>query len=165
MSEKVLLPREDWLKTLPRKRMAAACLLELDGKFLIVKPNYRDWWLLPGGGMDELESPLGTMQRELKEELGLEIRPTRLLVVDYRQEPNAKTAADEKVDFLFYAPLTPAQFNAIVLQADELTGMKLVMATELDSLLSLWQARRVQTGLVALRENRTIYAQEGVGMI
>jgi 8-oxo-dGTP diphosphatase len=160
-----LLPREQWLQTLPRKRMAAACLLEHDGQFLVVKPNYRTWWLLPGGGMDELESPLECAVRELKEEIGLTIKPTQLLVVDYRQEPNATSASDEKVDFLFYAPLTAEQLAGIKLQADELDDYKLIAPDQIDTHLSQWQARRVQTGLLALAHNRTIYAQEGLPLL
>jgi 8-oxo-dGTP diphosphatase len=160
-----LLPREEWLKTLPRKRMAAACLLECTGKFLVVKPNYKEWWLLPGGGMDALESPLTNIKRELREELGLEVTPTRLLAIDYHVMPPANDILHEKIDFLFYAPLTQTQFAAISLQATELTDKKLIVPDEFAAYLPSWQAKRAATALRALRENRTIYAQEGLPIL
>ena len=49
-----------------KKVMAAAALIQNDlGALLIVKPNYRDGWLLPGGMVELNESPKRACQREI----------------------------------------------------------------------------------------------------
>ena len=89
MSQPPMLPHEDYLKSLARKRNAAGLILLVDGKVLIVKPNYKNVWLLPGGVVDELESPLAAARRECREELGFDPVIERLLLVDYRCEDSA----------------------------------------------------------------------------
>jgi 8-oxo-dGTP pyrophosphatase MutT (NUDIX family) len=42
-----------------------------DGEILVVKETGRDWWDLPGGGMDHEESIKDAIARELKEEVNL----------------------------------------------------------------------------------------------
>ncbi|MDQ5931941.1 MAG: 8-oxo-dGTP diphosphatase [Patescibacteria group bacterium] len=42
------------------------------GEVLVVKETGRDWWDLPGGGMDHEESLKAAIARELKEEVELE---------------------------------------------------------------------------------------------
>ena len=41
------------------------------GKILVVKETGRDWWDLPGGGMDHSEDIKTALARELKEEVNL----------------------------------------------------------------------------------------------
>ena len=73
-----------WHRTLPRKRMAAGWVVQNKaGEFLILKPSHKDYWGLPGGVVESEESPWHACQREVKEELGIDIDPGRLLCVDY----------------------------------------------------------------------------------
>lgn len=46
------------------------------GEVLLVRHSYhaRDTWMLPGGGLGRDESPIGTAQRELREETGCFLR-------------------------------------------------------------------------------------------
>lgn len=41
------------------------------GELLVVKANYKDYWSLPGGWIDEGESPLQAALREVSEEIGV----------------------------------------------------------------------------------------------
>ncbi|MEM9722023.1 MAG: NUDIX hydrolase [Bacteroidota bacterium] len=51
------------------------------GKVLMVKEVSDGKWSLPGGWADVGLSPMEVAQKEVKEETGLEVRPTRLLAV------------------------------------------------------------------------------------
>jgi 8-oxo-dGTP diphosphatase len=62
---------------------AAAVITDPDGRVLLVDPNYRDHWLLPGGAADDNEPPEAACARELKEELGLDLTVGPLLVVGW----------------------------------------------------------------------------------
>ena len=76
--------RQQYLASLPRKIMGAGCLLfNSDDKILIVKPTYKDYWTLPGGVVEQNESPRDACMGEVKEEIGIEIVPERLLCIDY----------------------------------------------------------------------------------
>ena len=64
--------------------MVSLLLLCKNKKFLMVKRspsehNYSGYWGLPGGGVDENETPTDALIRELKEELNIELPNFRLL--------------------------------------------------------------------------------------
>jgi 8-oxo-dGTP pyrophosphatase MutT (NUDIX family) len=52
-------------------RVSIKGLVRHDGKVLVVKETNRDWWDLPGGGMDHHESIKDALARELHEEVNL----------------------------------------------------------------------------------------------
>ncbi|PIQ91619.1 MAG: hypothetical protein COV70_02730 [Parcubacteria group bacterium CG11_big_fil_rev_8_21_14_0_20_39_22] len=73
----------NYYKNLPRKYMGSGALFsDTDGKILVVKPTYKDHWEIPGGVVEQNESPLFTCLREVKEELNITISGVRLLLVD-----------------------------------------------------------------------------------
>jgi 8-oxo-dGTP diphosphatase len=99
---------------------AAAVLANGDGEYLIVKPGYKDGWNLPGGGVDEGETPRQACRRELKEELGIDQTPGRLLLSAY-----VHTADGAHIYWVFDGgTLTTQQRQAIVLQESELTAFR-----------------------------------------
>ncbi len=76
----------------------------LDGKLLCLKlkpypgsaHSERDFWCLPGGGVDEGESLLDAFRREMVEELGVEPKVGRLLYVQQFSHRNT-----DFTEFLF----------------------------------------------------------------
>lgn len=75
-----------YIAGLPRVLAGAAALFrDADGRVLLVEPNYRDGWALPGGTVesDDGETPRQGARRETAEEIGLDIELGRLLAVDW----------------------------------------------------------------------------------
>jgi ADP-ribose pyrophosphatase YjhB (NUDIX family) len=55
-----------------------------DGRTLMVRTHHRTGLVLPGGMVEEGESPAVAAEREVREEVGLDVRVTRLLAVQHK---------------------------------------------------------------------------------
>jgi 8-oxo-dGTP pyrophosphatase MutT (NUDIX family) len=65
-----------YIAGLPRVLVGAAALLrDAEGRVLLVEPNYREGWALPGGTVesDDGETPRQGAHRETLEEIGLDL--------------------------------------------------------------------------------------------
>lgn len=51
------------------------------GRILLTQDHYKAGWKLPGGGVETGELILEALTREVREEVGLDIRPRRLLLM------------------------------------------------------------------------------------
>ena len=70
-----------------QKRVAVGALIRnRKNEMLIVKPSYKDTWLLVGGMVESSESPTEALKREIEEEVNLNLEVGRLLCVDYGLE-------------------------------------------------------------------------------
>ena len=76
---------------------AGALFLDPAGRVLLVHPTYKDSWDIPGGYVEQGESPAAACRREVAEELGLDRQPRRLLAVDWA--PHEREG--DKLLFLF----------------------------------------------------------------
>lgn len=59
-------------------KTTVGCIMEKDNKILLALRNhepFKDYWCLPGGHIDFGETPEEAVKREIKEEIGLEIKP------------------------------------------------------------------------------------------
>jgi 8-oxo-dGTP pyrophosphatase MutT (NUDIX family) len=151
---------DDFTATLPRKRMAAAALLTDDqGRVLLVEPTYKPDWEVPGGSVEAGESPHAGVVRELEEELGLPVRPGRLLVVDWVPPWPDRT---EGLMLVFDGGfLTPSQTEQIRLPADELRGWAWCTEQEAGERLSELLARRITAAVKARAEGTVAYLENG----
>jgi len=69
---------------LPRKRaIAQLAVRDSAGRLLLCNLTYKQDWDLPGGVVEDDESPRSAVERECLEELGLRLRAGRLLMVDW----------------------------------------------------------------------------------
>ena len=76
------LDAAEWYATLATLYGTAAALITSPpGDVLLVKPNYRDHWSLPGGILEDGEPPHVGCAREVREELGLSVPMGPLLAV------------------------------------------------------------------------------------
>jgi 8-oxo-dGTP pyrophosphatase MutT (NUDIX family) len=66
-----VLPVDEYVARLPRKRMAAGVLFrDLIGRVLLVEPSDKPNFEIPGGAVEDDEPPWGAAGREVAEELG-----------------------------------------------------------------------------------------------
>ncbi|WP_233518032.1 NUDIX domain-containing protein [Streptomyces corynorhini] len=138
------------MASLPRVLAGAAVLLrDGAGRVLIVEPNYREGWALPGGTIesDDGETPREGARRETLEEIGLDIEPGRLLTVDWVQGENRPPVASYLYDG---GVLSEERLAAIVVQEDELLSWRLVGRAEVPAYLPGSLGRRVLIALDAL---------------
>ncbi|UWE11513.1 NUDIX domain-containing protein [Actinacidiphila bryophytorum] len=135
------------------KILAGASMLcrSADGRILIVEPNYRDdgTWTLPGGTIesDREETPREGARRETAEEIGLDVAPGALLVIDWSSAPGRPPS----VSYLYDGGVLSAeQLAAVRLQEEELDSWLLVDPAEVDRYFGPGQAGRIRAALAAL---------------
>ena len=141
-----------YIASLPRVLAGAAVLFrDAEGRVLLVEPNYREGWALPGGTIesDDGETPRQGARRETLEEIGLDREPGRLLAVDWGHG----VGRPPLVAYLYDGGvLTPDEFAAIRLQEEELLSWRLVPREDLTTHLPGALGRRVLTALDVLTE-------------
>ncbi|MGC4983537.1 NUDIX domain-containing protein [Streptomyces sp. DT193] len=141
-----------YIAGLPRVLVGAAALLrDAEGRVLIVEPNYREGWTLPGGTVesDAGESPRRGAHRETAEEIGLDVELGRLLAVDWVLGPERPPI----VAYLYDGGvLGERELKAIRLQEEELLSWRLVPREEVTTHLSGASGRRVLAALDVLAE-------------
>lgn len=143
-----------------RKRVSADVILrDCAGGILLVDPNYKPDWDLPGGMAEANEPPREAVRRELKEELDLEINVGPLLVVDWVSQHGP------------WDDLLALVFDGGELSADQVQGLKLVdgeigafeFCTEEQARQRLrpYLWRRAAAALEVLRDGGLRYLQDG----
>jgi ADP-ribose pyrophosphatase YjhB (NUDIX family) len=131
-----------YIAGLPRVLAGAAALFrDGDGRVLLVEPNYREGWALPGGTIesDDGETPRQGARRETAEEIGLDIVLGPLLAVDW-------------VHGTARPPLVAYLYDGGVLGEEELLSWRLVPREELAEYLPGALGRRVLAALDVLAE-------------
>ncbi|MGW0767019.1 NUDIX domain-containing protein [Streptomyces sp. NPDC002676] len=141
-----------YIAGLPRVLAGAAALFrDAEGRVLLVEPNYREGWALPGGTIesDDGETPRQGARRETLEEIGLDREPGRLLAVDWvlgqGRPPLVAYVYDGGV-------LADADLKAIRLQEEELLSWRLVPREEITDHLPGALGSRVLAALDVLAE-------------
>lgn len=149
---------DNWYASLPRKRIGTGVLLlNQQDELLIVKPGYKPHWSIPGGVVDELESPWQACQREIQEEIGLEIIRLKLLSVAWTFQPDR----GESLQFLFCGPtLNTEQISAIITDQSELDDARFMPVDQAIDLLGEPLRFRVQLGLEHLQDGKVQYLEQ-----
>ncbi|UOB13076.1 NUDIX hydrolase [Streptomyces sp. HP-A2021] len=108
-----VLPRDEWVKTLPQT-IVASCVLLLDAEDRVLLLRYAEGqpgvglWGLPGGMLDHGEDPVTAAHREVCEETGIVLdRPPRFIGYDHRADVKGTGPV---IDFYFHGGrLAPGQ--------------------------------------------------------
>ncbi|HYB29770.1 MAG TPA: NUDIX hydrolase [Solirubrobacteraceae bacterium] len=136
---------------------AGALIFDRAGRLLVLKPNYKKGWTIPGGQIDPGgESPWEACRRETQEECGLEITAGRLVCVDFlRPKPDRPGG----VRFLFdCGAFADEPLAAIKLQEEEIEEHRFAELSEATTLLSGPLRRRVSA---AMGTKRCVYLENG----
>ncbi|MEV6243737.1 NUDIX hydrolase [Lentzea sp. NPDC051838] len=134
---------------------AGALFFDETGRVLLVEPTYKPNWDIPGGVIEQGETPTEACRREVEEELGLRREPGRLLVVDW-----APNNDDDRILFVFEGGLITDP-DAIRLQAAELKSYEFVTPEEAQNRLIPRLARRIHQALRARESGVTRYLEHG----
>ncbi|MEV6578883.1 NUDIX hydrolase [Streptomyces sp. NPDC051582] len=137
------------------KAITAASVVFTDsaGRILLVEPSYGNSgrWNLPGGGIDSDlgETPRAAARREVREELGLDLAPGRLLGVNWAHKPGYPA----RIRFLYDGGvLDAAALARIRLAPFELLRWRAVTAPELRALVKPSLRRQIEACLRARAE-------------
>lgn len=146
---------------MPTKRLAADCLFTDEaGRLLVLDPPYKVTWDIPGGMVEVDESPWRAAQREVHEEVGLDIEPGELLVVDWKSRDGDLT---EVVALLFDGGyLTTRDIDRIVINPSEVRAYRFVELEEAGKLLDVELFARVSAGMAARTRAPITYLEDGV---
>jgi 8-oxo-dGTP diphosphatase len=153
-----LMDEQDWYASLATTYGSAAALItDTDGpsaRVLLVKPNYRDHWTLPGGMLEDGEPPHAGCFREIEEELGLARDLGPMLVVAWTGPDGGRPRPI--VSFVFDGGVLddPA---TIRLQKEELDDWRFVAPAEFDEYLPSIMARRTRAAVTARATGQAAY--------
>ena len=117
---------------------------------------------IPGGIIDDNESPRQAAARETKEEVGINIIECQFLSVDYVSN---ETEKGESLQFIFYGgKLKPAQINKIRINNDEIVEYKFADIKEAIKLFGGPErnlVKRILHSLKAIKSKNAVYSENG----
>ncbi|MGR4881132.1 NUDIX domain-containing protein [Streptomyces sp. LARHCF249] len=135
----------------PKATTAASVLFtDSGGGILLVRPAYGNTrrWQLPGCGIDSDlgETPRAAARREVREEIGLDLAPGRLLAVDWSHKPGRLA----RVRFLYDGGVLDARaLGRVRLDPAELLAWRTVSPADLRDLVKPSLRRRIKAALTA----------------
>ncbi len=131
---------------LPRKRAISQMLVrDPGGRILLCQLTYKRDWDLPGGVVEVGESPRVAVQREVEEELGLQVVPGDLLLTDWLPEWGGW---DDAVCLVFDGGShPPAMLDQIVKQEREIRDVRWCTLEQVDELAADFTARRIRAAV------------------
>ncbi|KZM68169.1 hypothetical protein AWN90_09520 [Nocardia terpenica] len=158
--ESGVLPVEQYVARLDKKRMAAGMLIRDDRRrVLLVEPSYKPNWEIPGGAVEKDESPWATVKREVAEELGLDLPVGRLLVVDYVRPQDSRP---EGVIFVFDGGvLTETDVAKMVLAEGEIESAGFYSLDQAETRVKPLLADRLTTALLAVEHGGPVLCEQG----
>ena len=127
-------------------------------EFLILKPDYKPSWLIPGGSNDDNESPLACAQRETAEEIGIHGKELRLVGVYH--SPRKGIHADSLKFVFFGGVLTDEEIASITLQHEELEAYAFNPLDEAVPMLSSSLQKCIPACVNAIRAGGVAYLEE-----
>ncbi|MFJ7280163.1 NUDIX domain-containing protein [Kitasatospora sp. NPDC098663] len=143
-----------------RKRVAVDLIIrDQVGRVLVVNPTYKPDWDLPGGMVEANEPPEKAARREVREELGLQLTPGRLLVIEW--VPPHGPWDDQLAFILDGGELSVEQSAGLRPHDDELAELAMLAPGDARPLLRPRLHARFDAALAALADGRARYLSDG----
>ena len=113
-------------------RTSAKAVIIENGKLLAIKLNdgQEEWYVLPGGGQDGEETLPQTVEREVREEAGIEVKCKELLFVI----EGVHGESFHRIDLVFLCDYLGKAKNAILYNDTNQVGFDWLNLSELNSL-------------------------------
>ena len=157
-NNKFISPEKFW-KQVNKKRMGAGVIFFNDkGEILLVKAEHKKYWSLPGGVVDENESPRMTAIREVKEEISLSIKSCEFLCVDYESARNIK---GEALQFIFYGGVLDKDIVNKIKIDNEIQEYKFVLPQTALKFLNKRRRKRFTKSVEAIKNKKVVYLENG----
>jgi 8-oxo-dGTP pyrophosphatase MutT (NUDIX family) len=112
---------------------SAAGAIAHDGKILLVRHGLLKKWQIPGGLQEVGESIQQTLQREIKEELGLDLVAGPLIAVYSHPKWTIEFPDQSRLQQLIFFFAMEGEISPIKIQTSELTAYKFFAAEEIPS--------------------------------
>lgn len=145
---------------IPAKGSAGGALVRDEhGRILFVTPRYKPVLDIPGGIADANESPKAACQREVSEEIGVNLRLGALLVVDWL--PRNGVWRDSHQFIFDGGVLTADQVATLRTHDDELASLRFLALDDAAARIHPSLHRRLRLAVEAVESGRTIYAEFG----
>lgn len=135
--------------------LAAGALFVHGEQVLLVHSVDRCDWGIPGGIVGPGESPAAACRRAIREELGLDRPPRRLLVHDWAQKP-----AGDKIVYIFDCGELGEE-SAVRLRESTLDRWQWVRIDIADTFAGREPARRIWQAFRAQLEGHAVYLEHG----
>jgi 8-oxo-dGTP pyrophosphatase MutT (NUDIX family) len=153
---KPLMDDAEWYASLPGFPASGAALLtDASGAVLLVKPWYRDHWLLPGGVTEAGESPRQCAEREAAEEIGVAVTATELLAVHWMPPAGSRRAT---FAFVFDCGILASR-DEVHLQAEELDDFAFLPLEQAVARMNPSGARRLTRAWQAREDGHPAYLE------
>lgn len=112
-------------------RVVGCTLIKYNGKYLVTKRSkkenvYPEYWDIPGGIVDPGELPKDGAKRETKEEVNLDVIPTKII----HEDSNYDKKKDAVYIRLVYLCELISDFNEIELDPEEHSEYKLISSID-----------------------------------
>jgi 8-oxo-dGTP pyrophosphatase MutT (NUDIX family) len=149
---------EEYARMLPKKQVGTAVVFfNTRGELLIIKPDYKDGWLIPGGAADDDESPLHCAIRETREEVGLDVSDLQLVGLYYNHKNGVFS---DSLKFIFFGGiLTDDLIAQIKIQHEEIEEFKFIAPEMALPLLSKSLQKSIPKCLLAIKNKTVLYME------
>jgi 8-oxo-dGTP pyrophosphatase MutT (NUDIX family) len=155
-----MIPQEEYYKSLPKKRVAAAVLFWNNNKELLILHKTYDGqnWNLPGGVTELDESPKAGAIREVQEETGLIKKEIALAGIDYK--PAKSEIFSESLQFIFEGGILTTEEISRIKLSEEHSEFKFLPFNEAFKLFSHFLGLRLKNILEA--EHKPVYLEKSL---
>jgi 8-oxo-dGTP diphosphatase len=144
---------------LPRKRLIAHVLMrDTEGRILLCDTAFKSDWELPGGIVEPGEAPRDGAIREVREELGIDLRVGRLLVADWLPP---YLGWEDALELIFDGGLVSQDdLASFALQQNEILSVALLTLDQAAAVVTPLSHRRLSVA-VGQSGSDTAYLQDG----